>query len=331
MGRDVSSIRIRRLLKLLTYLRKKGENGAEVPDIMNHCEYSGRRALQDDIRLLREEYRAEITYTRTFPPRYCLKYEGELLLSLSLSINDISALSIGLGMASHFVPDFKNHCKELWHKIAGVVPDNFIVIGELLAGLTTMQLPVAGIKSWVFETVLEAIHEHEAIEIDYISPYKDRKIKTHLLSPYDMFFKAHSWYMAAGEAGREEVFMFKLSRIQRIALRDDEEFIPPPKDYNPAIFRESSWYVKGGQLKYDITLEVREPMASIVSETIRHPTQRITRIDDETVELYACIPDLEEAARWILSCSPYVKVIRPAELRDIVRGLAEKVIAINHG
>lgn len=330
MGRDVSSIRIRRLLKLLTYLRKKGENGAEVPDIMNHCEYSGRRALQDDIRLLREEYRAEITYTRTFPPRYCLKYEGELLLSLSLNINDISALSIGLGMASHFVPDFKNHCKELWHKIAGVVPDNFIVIGELLAGLTTMQLPVAGIKAWVFETVLEAIHEHEAIEIDYISPYKDRKIKTHLLSPYDMFFKAHSWYMAAGEAGREEVFMFKLSRIQRIALRDDKKFIPPPKDYNPAIFRESSWYVKGGKLNHSIRLEVREPMASIVSETTRHPTQRITRIDDERVELYACIPDLEEAARWILSCSPHVKVIEPEELRVMVRGLAEKVIAINH-
>ncbi|MBQ4432504.1 MAG: hypothetical protein IJP89_06395 [Synergistaceae bacterium] len=119
MGRDVSSIRIRRLLKLLTYLRKKGENGAEVPDIMHHCEYSGRRALQDDIRLLREEYRAEIIYKRSIPRKYCLKYEGELLLSLSLNINEISALSIGLGMASHFVPDFKNHCKELWRKIAG--------------------------------------------------------------------------------------------------------------------------------------------------------------------------------------------------------------------
>ena len=112
-------------------------------------------------------------------------------------------------------------------------------------------------------------------------------------------------------------------------MLDGERFIPPPEDYDPAVFRESSWYVKGGQLKYDITLEVHEPMASIVSETERHPTQRITRIDDERVELYACIPDLEEAARWILSCSPYVKVIRPAELKNIVCELAGKVIEIN--
>ncbi|MBR0150971.1 MAG: WYL domain-containing protein [Synergistaceae bacterium] len=212
------------------------------------------------------------------------------------------------------------------------MPDDFVAMGELLAGLTAMELPVAGIKSWVFETVLEAIHEHEAVEIDYISPYKDRKMKTHVISPYDMFFKAHSWYMAAGEAGKEDkVLMFKLSRIERIMLLDEERFIPPPEDYNPAVFRESSWYVKGGQLNHSIRLEVREPMASIVSETIRHPTQRITRIDDETVELYACVPDLEEVARWILSCSPHVKVIEPEELRVMVRGLAEKVIALNYG
>ena len=330
MGHDISSIRIRRLLKLASYLRKKGEKGAEVPDILNHCEYSSRRALQDDIRLLKDEYKAEITYKRSFPNRYCMTYEGEFLLSLSLNIDDISALSIGLGMASHFVPDFKKHCKKLWHKIAELVPDSFVTMGEWLAALTTLQYPVSGIKSWVFETVIEAIHDREVIEIDYVSPYKDRQKKTHKVSPYDIFFKAHSWYMTAGEKGIDDkILMFKLSRIKKIKISEDDEFLPPPEDYNPEVFRESSWYVKGGQLKYDINLEVREPMASIISEMKRHPTQRISRIDDDTAELYACVPDLEEAARWILSCSPYIKVIRPEELRALVRELAEKTISLN--
>ncbi len=327
MGREISSVRIRRLLRLASYLRKKGENGAGVSELLTYCEYSGRRTLQDDIRLLRDEYKAVITYRRDYPPRYCMVNEGEFLLSLSLNINDISALSIGLGMASHFIPDFKNHCRELWHKIAEIVPDSFVSMGELLAQLTTMQLPVSGVKAWVFETVLEAIHEREAIEIDYISPYKDRQPKTHIISPYDMFFKAHSWYMAAGDG--ERVLTFKLSRIERIITRDDEKFIQPPDDYNPEIFRQSSWYVKGGQLKHTIALEIREPMASIVSETTRHPTQRIERINDDTVLLTATIPDLEEAARWILSCSPGIKVIRPAELREMVCSLAREVISVN--
>ena len=74
----------------MLYLQKKGESGAEVSDILTHCEYSGRRALQDDIRLLRDEYRAEITYKRSRPPRYCLVDAGELLLSLKFDVNEVA-------------------------------------------------------------------------------------------------------------------------------------------------------------------------------------------------------------------------------------------------
>lgn len=324
MSRDISSVRIRRLLSLLVYLRKKGEHGAEVPNILNHCEYTNKRALQDDIRLLREEYHAVITYKRSLPKRYCLEDEGELLLSLSLNREDVTALSLGLGMASHFVPDFKDYCRNLWQKIAQLLPEGFISIGELLAQIVTMQFPVSGVKSWIFEMVIEALHEREVIEIEYISPYKDRQAKTHKVSPYDLFFKAHSWYLTAGENDR--VLMFKLARIQKITILHEEIFTPPPEDYNPQEFITSAWYVKAGPLKHTIRLIVSEPMASIVSETIRHPTQRITQIDSDTVELTATIPDLDEAARWILSCSPYIKVKAPEELRALVCEMAEKVI-----
>ena len=139
MSREISSLRIRRLLNLAVYLRKKGEDGAEVNEILSHCEYTNKRALQDDIRLLRDEYHAEIIYKRNFPQRYCLTYEGEFLLSLSLNIKDITALSLGLGMAAHFLPDFKSHCEGVWHKIAGLIPDAFVAMGELLSQAVTME------------------------------------------------------------------------------------------------------------------------------------------------------------------------------------------------
>ncbi|MBQ6969237.1 MAG: hypothetical protein IJP85_02795, partial [Synergistaceae bacterium] len=90
MGHEISSVRIRRLLRLLLYLRKKGESGAEVSDILTHSEYSERRALQDDIRLLRDEYRAEIIYKRSRPPRYYLVDAGKILLSLKFDVNEVA-------------------------------------------------------------------------------------------------------------------------------------------------------------------------------------------------------------------------------------------------
>ena len=327
MGREISSVRIHRLLRLLVYLRNKGEAGAEVSDILSNCEYSGKRALQDDIRLLRDEYEAEIVYRRSVPPKYCLVDAGELLLSLKLDINEISALSMGLGMAMHFIPFIKGSCKRLWRKVSSLVPQSMLNLGEWLAGAVTMEVPVSGIKPLVFEIVIEAVHERQVLEIEYISPYRDREPKKHIISPYDIFFKAHSWYMTAGCDDR--VLMFKLSRIQKVRVLNDIEFSPPPEDYNAEDFKASSWYVKGGELKYSMRLEIREPMATIVSETMKHPTQRILRIDSETIELTAATPDLDEAARWILSCSPSIKVIEPEELREKVCALAVKVISAN--
>ena len=327
MGREISSVRIRRILSLITYLRKKGKNGAEVQELLSHGEYANKRLLQNDIKLLRDEYRAEITYKRSFPNRYCLVYEGEFLLSLNINIHDITALSIGLGMASNFVPDFKKQSRNLWNKIAELVPDSFVTVGEWLASATTMQLPLSGIKSWVFEIVIEAIYEKKVIEIDYISPCEYKKKRTHKVCPYDIFFKAHSWYMTAGE--KDKVLIFNLSNIDRIAILGNESFTPPPENYDPNVFRESSCYVKNGQLKYDITLEICEPIASMVRDVMRHPTQRVKKIDDNTIELKACIQDLNGMARWILSCSPYIKVRSPEKLRIAVCKLAEKVVKLN--
>ena len=110
MARAISSFRIRRLLNLVTFLRKKGEYGAEVTDIMDYCEYNDRRALQEDIKMLRNEYRTEIIFKRKKPYRYYLQSEGDFLLSLNLNEEDVIALVAGLGMVSHFIPPMENNC-----------------------------------------------------------------------------------------------------------------------------------------------------------------------------------------------------------------------------
>ncbi|MBQ7732841.1 MAG: WYL domain-containing protein [Synergistaceae bacterium] len=327
MAREISSVRIRRLLRLLAFLRRKGDSGAEIQDIINHCEYTNRRALQDDIRLLRDEYRAEISYKRSTPHRYCLDYEGDFLLSMNLNEKDITALTAGLSMTEHFIPDMKGNCKALWDKIADIIPEKLIDFGKWLAESATVQIPVSTIKPGIFDQIIYSIRAQHVIQIEYISPYGSREAKKHIISPYEIFFKAHSWYMTAGCEGR--VLMFKLARIQGVDILPDEEFTNPPENYNHEAFINSAWYVKAGELKYNMKLIITEPMATIISETPRHLTQKITRLDSESVELSADIPDLQEAAAWILSCSPHVKIIEPEELRVLVCDLAMKVITKN--
>ena len=341
MPKAISSLRIRRLITLLTFLRRQGEHGAETEDILRQCEYSNRRALQDDIRMLRDEYRADIVFKRAQPCRYCLKAEGDFLLSLNLNERDVIALVAGLGMTAHFLPSMEENCKALWKKIQDILPETSVSFGRWLAKTVTVASPVSGMKSDVFDACLDAIRNKISIEVDYVSPYKTRESRTHILAPWGVFFRSHAWYLLAGRDSTVQKdgdlnkpkknipIIFRLSRVREIHPRPDIPFIEPPEAYSQEKFTASAWYVSVGELEYEIRLRILEPVATIVSETIWNPTQKTVRLDNDTLELTARVPDLKEVARWVLSSSPYISVEEPAELRSMVHDWAKQMMELN--
>ena len=335
MARELSSIRIARLKKLLLLLHRRRGQGVEAEEILRECEYASRRTLQADLQMLREEYGAEIEFTRTQPCRYCLKSEGDFLLPLALDERDVLSLTAGLGMAAHFLPHIQENCHALWRKMQAILPEKSVEFGRWLAKAAVVATPVSAMDAGVFEALLDAIYQKTMVEIAYVSPYAPRdtsgkrEVRTHILAPWGVFFRAHAWYLLAGKEGKDKPGVFRLSRIQAARPCPDLPFLSPPEAFSQENFAASAWYAAPGELEHDIRLRVVEPMATIVSETVWHPTQRTERIDADTLILTARVPDLGEVARWVLSAAPYIAVESPLELRDMVRGLAAKMLELN--
>ena len=204
MSRAITSFRIRRLINLLTFLRNHKENGVEAEEIMRKCEYTDHRALQDDIKMLREEYRAEIVFNRTTPYRYCLKSEGDFFLPLNSNEQDIVALVAGLTITEHFLPHMKGNCNFLWDKIKKILPETFTRFGQWLAEAVTIASPISKMNSDVFELILKSLREKTIIEIEYVSPYKTREARSHILASWGVSFRSHAWYLLAGSLKRRK-------------------------------------------------------------------------------------------------------------------------------
>lgn len=329
MSREISSFRIRRLKNLLLILRERGAQGVETDTILNRCEYSNRRLLQDDIRMLREEFGAEIAFLRSPPGRYRLVYEGDFLLLLSLSDRDVVALVAGLGMAGHFLPHMRKVCESLWVKMQKFLPGTAISFGQWLAETATVATPVSDMDGAVFDRLLQALRERCMVELDYVSPYGTRKVRTHTLAPWGVFFRAHAWYLLAGKEGQEVPGVFRLSRVHALRLLPHLPFVVPPEGYSQKRFTASAWHVAPGEPEHNIRLHVIEPMATIVAETRWHPTQTTERVGRDALVLSARVPDLGEVARWILSAAPYISVLEPLELRALVHDLAARMMEKN--
>ncbi len=66
-------------------------------------------------------------------------------------------------------------------------------------------------------------------------------------------------------------------------------------------------------------LEFAREVATYIGERLWHPSQRMRRRRDGTLELRLETGSRKELTRWILSWVPHVRVLAPRELRERVR------------
>ena len=326
MPRDLSSIRIARLNDLVQELSTHGTLPKK--ELMARLEYTQGRTLERDLAYLRDQYGVEIEYDR-HRRGYRLQGIGRFLALFDLTEREVTAFAAGLGMASHFLPHLKEECESLWGKVRFYLPAGLSDHGERLGQSAVVALPVSSMDPKAFETCLNAIRESKAIRIRYRSPYGDGTVKDYELSPWGVFFRAHAWYLWAGNPSCGEARTFRISRIAQVVMEERPMDMPPPET-GVAAFAQSAWYACPGEPCHDVTVRVRPPLADVIAETPWHVSQALFREPGGALRLSAKVPDLDEVARWVMASAPYAEVLEPETLRKRVMDLANETVG-KHG
>jgi len=317
MPKDISSIRMERLNELMSLL--SDGRGYSKSELIQRFEYASARTLERDLEFMRYRFNADI---RNEPPNHKYKcYDcGQFMLRTVLTRDEVTALAAGLKMAGHFLPHLTNGAQDAWTKIAGLMPKELMALGQELSEATTLSLPVSPLSPQILEQVIQAIRGKKAIEIQYTSPYQNNETKQRTISPWGIYFQSHAWYLWAASAEHPQGATYRISRIQN-CTQSQTEYITAPQGKSTKEYAQTAWFAKPGELKHNIKLRIKMPLASIVKETIWHPTQEIETQTDGSIIYSARVPDLEEVARWTMSCAPWAEVIEPRELKDRVKEL----------
>jgi proteasome accessory factor B len=88
-----------------------------------------------------------------------------------------------------------------------------------------------------------------------------------------------------------------------------------------------AWGVIADQEEVEVALRFDPAIAALVTETMWHPTERVTREADGSVVWRARVPGTIEIRRWILEWGAQVEVLAPPELRDEVAATYRKAAA----
>jgi len=170
----------------------------------------------------------------------------------------------------------------------------------------------------VFNDFKTAILEHRIAEFDYHSTYGE---KTHRrIEPIQIVFKSKAWYIKAFCLTRQDVRLFKLTRVKNLTL-SDEHF--PERDLlsvtpNPG---------PGGRPARDVTLKLRiaPEMAHRVYDDF-HEDHIERQHDGSFIVTATWLEDELWLYGSILSYGEYVEVLEPEYIRKLIREKIQNIL-----
>ena len=181
---------------------------------------------------------------------------------------------------------------------------------------------VPEIEKYYYDMISDAIIEKHVITVKYFS-IASRKISYRKIHPYKLYCYKGFNYIAGYCEFNNEVRDFKLSRIKDIKVEDEIFEIDLNFDINKYLCNSFGIF-KGD--KYDIKLRIRYPYSEYIKESILHPNQKITVINEDEILFEVTMTGKSEIISWIKSMGSYVEVIKPLEIRKSILEDIENLI-----
>lgn len=169
-----------------------------------------------------------------------------------------------------------------------------------------------------------AIRERHCINIQYNSYYSG-KITRHRVSPYAVIFRKNAWYVIGWTDKHREVRTFRINRIESLQITEREYSIP--EDFSIQKYLEKSWDIMTGP-EVDVEVHFTSRVAPLIRELKWHPTQKLKKLSDGTLQFQVTVAGWEEIGRWIMGWGSDAKVIQPKILKKWVAKTAQEMMVL---
>lgn len=185
---------------------------------------------------------------------------------------------------------------------------------KLVDSLYCEWIEVESIDTEVFATIVEAVVNRQAVNIDYSTA--SSTVSSRCIEPQRLCNYQGKWYLLAHCRLREGLRMFHIARIRKAELTKEKiTFIP---DLNENYLAPSFGIFKGKKTEI-AEIEFSGTAAELVKHQHWHRDQQVSQTE-HGVLLKLPISDDREITMKILQYGSMVRVLSPERLRDRIAG-----------
>jgi predicted DNA-binding transcriptional regulator YafY len=304
-----------RLLHILNMLRAR--HGLKASDLAKECEVSERTIYRDITALSSNNVpiyfdRGYHLLSDAFLPPLNFTLEDYLLLKLSLSSSILMENS-----------PLKKHAKEVLAKIeANLNPALKVDIEKIKEPLKISIKSNSDFSkiSLIFKLIEQCILNKKSLKVAYESLETGRT--TRQIDPYSLIFRKHAWYLIGFCHLREQIRIFRLTRVKKVTILDKGFEIKP--NFSLSTFFKDSWELYQGE---PVIVKIRfiGVGAKVIESGHHHPSEKISKLKDGSLIYEVKVNGIEEISRWILGFGENAEVLEPKDLREKMKKTAESL------
>jgi len=235
------------------------------------------------------------------------------LLPVRLKLDEALALYLAARLLSAHSDKHNPHAVAAMIKLAGAMPppvgEHIVRTAEAVAG--RRRSPV---YQEVLETLTRAWAERRQVRLTYRAPRTDR-VSERVFDPYfiEPSFAGCACYVFGQDHSREAIRVFKLERIERIALLDTTFEVWA--DFDPYAYLANAWGVMGGEAVTEVRLRFSKDVAYRIRESDWPGVTGVADAPDGGCVMTLRVSHTLEMVPWIRGWGPDCEVLAPEDLR----------------
>ena len=161
-----------------------------------------------------------------------------------------------------------------------------------------------------------AILQKRVATFDYYSTYSEKTCRR--VEPIQLWFKSKSWYLKAYDLDKQDLRLFKLTRIRNLEITEDNF-----DDRDLLAIEPTEGSETNHRQDVNLRLLIKSEMTYRVLDEFADVVEGQTDEGDYIVSL--CWPEDNWVYNTILSFGEYIEVLEPEHIRDIIRDKAKKI------
>jgi len=170
-----------------------------------------------------------------------------------------------------------------------------------------------------FNDFKRAILERRIAVFDYYNSYGEKTFRR--VEPLQLWFKSKSWYIKAFCLTKQDLRLYKLTRVQSLIVTD-EYF--PVRDLLSVDADDGTQVAH--QDRVDITIKLRLMPEMTYRVYDEFDEQHVEKQEDGSFIVSVTWPEDNWVYGYVMSFGEYVEVLEPEHLRDIIKLKAQRIL-----